>query len=69
MRTPFLWIFTLLAAAVSYSCTPEEKPGDNKDFDVKLEIPAQLTVKSNATTLEFSVLEGKGTEAERPRHS
>ena len=59
MRTPFLWIFTLLAAAVSYSCTPEEKPGDNKDFDVKLEIPAQLTVKSNATTLEFSVLEGK----------
>lgn len=55
LRTLFLLTFTAFIA----SCTPEEQPGTTDSFDVKLEIPAELTIAQNATSIEFNVLEGK----------
>ena len=59
MRTSFLWISTLLLIVASYGCTPEEKPASSSGFDVRLEIPSEISIKSNATSIEFAVLEGK----------
>ena len=40
MRTPFLWILTLILAAVSYSCTPEDKPGSSSAISaIKIQNP------------------------------
>ena len=53
----------MLATLAFIGCTPEDQPGEDNTFDVKLDIPAQITVKSNDSSIEFAVLEGNAPKS------
>ena len=41
------------------SCTPEENPQTGSGFDVRLDIPSEITINEGASSIEFGVIEGK----------
>ena len=52
--------FITLALAVAFAgCTPEENPAGNTDFDVRLDIPAEIVLEADAKSVEFTVVDGK----------
>ena len=58
MKTLLKFFFLLSMAALSVGCTPEENPGTTDGFDVRLEIPAEVTIAQDATSIEFNVIDG-----------
>lgn len=59
MKTLHNRLFLLLIAVAFVGCTPEENPGSTDSFDVMLDIPAEMTLAQDATSIEFDVVDGK----------
>ena len=59
MKSILHYVFPLLALVFCLSCTPEENPAGDNGFDVRLDIPAEILVEADASSIEFAVLEGK----------
>ena len=56
--------FITLALAVAFAgCTPEENPAGNTDFDVRLDIPAEIVLEADAKSVEFTVVDGKAPKS------
>ena len=53
-----LLIFSALAVFL-VGCTPEENPQTGSGFDVRLDIPSEITIEEDAKSIEFGVVEGK----------
>ena len=53
-----LLIFSALAVFL-VGCTPEENPQAGSGFDVRLDIPSEITIEEDAKSIEFGVVEGK----------
>ena len=59
MKTLQFTLSLLLLAVVFAGCTPEENPGSTDSFDVRLNIPAEMTIAQDATSIEFEAGDGK----------
>ena len=60
MRRLKTFITLALAVAVAFAgCTPEENPAGNTDFDVRLDIPAEIVLEADDKSVEFTVVDGK----------
>ena len=51
-------ILALCIAAIFASCSKDANPSEGGS-DIKLDIPAEVTIKANATTISFNVIDGK----------
>ena len=59
MKSILHYVFPFLALALCLGCTPEETPAGDNGFDVRLDIPAEILVEADASSIELAVLEGK----------
>ena len=54
----------ILATLAFIGCTPEDQPGaTSAAFEVSLEIPAEIIIGPDATSIEFKVIDGKAPES------
>jgi hypothetical protein len=56
-------LITLALAVILAGCTPEEKPAGNTEFDVRLQIPAEIVLEADARSVEFNVVDGKAPKS------
>lgn len=59
MNNRFYTLFAIIIGSIILGCSPEEQPGENGGFDVKLNIPTEITLDEGATSIDFSVIDGK----------
>lgn len=59
MKSILRYALPLFLLTFCLGCTPEENPESSNGFDVRLDIPAEISIDEDASSIEFAVLEGK----------
>lgn len=59
MNNRLYTLFAIIIGSIILACSPEEQPGGDGVFDVKLNIPSDITLDEGATSIEFGVIDGK----------